>query len=76
MIDLDEQIITTGDPELAKKLEIEGIHAAEKEEFDAATALFTQSIQACPTRASGYNNRAQTYRLLGKIEGNVTLCEL
>ncbi|KAL7752491.1 hypothetical protein RI367_002025 [Sorochytrium milnesiophthora] len=46
-----------------KKIEVEGIAAAEKGNASDAIALFTQCIDICPQYASVYNNRAQAYRL-------------
>ncbi|CAH1397078.1 unnamed protein product [Nezara viridula] len=49
----------------AREIELEGIKAAEKGEFEKAIQIFTTSIATCEN-ASGYNNRAQAYRLLGE----------
>lgn len=57
------------DSEDAKRLEFEGIKAAETGSLDEAVRLFTEAIQLCPSRASCYNNRAQAYRLQGNITG-------
>ncbi|KAG8234068.1 hypothetical protein J437_LFUL013564 [Ladona fulva] len=50
----------------AKKLEIEGVKAAENGKTAEAIDIFSKAIQVAPTRPSGYNNRAQAYRLLEK----------
>lgn len=54
------------EPELLKKaktLEAEGVLLAEKDDIAGAIAKFTEVIELCPTYASGYNNRAQAYRI-------------
>jgi len=43
------------------------VKAAEEGNLEKALELFTQAINTAPSRASGYNNRAQTLRLLGRI---------
>ena len=55
--------------ELVKKLELEGVRAAERGEIDAALDTFTRVITMAPNWASGYNNRAQAYRLRGDLTG-------
>ncbi|GLH01596.1 Tetratricopeptide repeat protein 36 homolog [Gryllus bimaculatus] len=54
-----------------KALERDGIEAAETGNFNAALKIFSKVIEAAPTRASGYNNRAQVYRLKGETEDAV-----
>lgn len=53
----------------SKRLELEGVKLAETGNLEGSLKLFTQAIEAAPSRASGYNNRAQTLRLMGKIDG-------
>lgn len=53
----------------AKQLELDGIAAAEKENYGVALDLLSRSIKLAPQRASGFNNRAQILRLIGKVEG-------
>lgn len=53
----------------AKLIEVEGIKQAETGDFPGALQSFTKAIEMAPSRASGYNNRAQTLRLMGKING-------
>lgn len=48
----------------AREIELDGIKVAEKGEYEKAIQIFTSSIATCDN-ASGYNNRAQAYRLLG-----------
>lgn len=55
----------------SKRLELEGIAAAEREDYEKALQLFSLSIETAPQRASCYNNRAQTLRLVGRIEGEL-----
>lgn len=64
----------TEDVVTAKRLELEGITFAEREEYARAIELFSASIKISPHRASGYNNRAQTLRLMGRIEGELINC--
>ncbi|XP_014287923.1 tetratricopeptide repeat protein 36 [Halyomorpha halys] len=52
----------------AREIELEGIKAAEEERYEEAIQIFTTSI-ATHENASGYNNRAQAYRLLGDDSG-------
>ncbi|PSN38372.1 Tetratricopeptide repeat protein 36 [Blattella germanica] len=52
-----------------KKLEVEGVRAAEHGDIGAALDIFTQVINLAPNWASGYNNRAQACRLKGDIAG-------
>ncbi|KAI1319981.1 Tetratricopeptide repeat protein 36 [Mortierella claussenii] len=57
---------TVIEPELLKKLkgmEAEAVLLAEKDDINGAIAKFTEAIELCPTYASGYNNRAQAYRI-------------
>lgn len=50
------------------QLEVEGVQAAEKGDIDKAIDLFGQAILLAPQRASGYNNRAQAFRIKGDAE--------
>ncbi|CAL8072834.1 unnamed protein product [Orchesella dallaii] len=52
----------------AKQLEVAGVKLAETGDLPGALQLFSKAIEVAPSRASGYNNRAQTLRLLGKID--------
>ncbi|XP_064103645.1 tetratricopeptide repeat protein 36 homolog [Macrobrachium nipponense] len=52
----------------AKAMELEGVKAAEAGDVEGAIKFFSNAIDLAPTRASGYNNRAQALRLQGKIE--------
>jgi len=59
----------------AKSLEMEGVKAAESGDLDTAIGLFTRAINIAPKWASGYNNRAQAYRLKGDMAGmNLEAC--
>nr|XP_015911241.2 tetratricopeptide repeat protein 36 homolog isoform X1 [Parasteatoda tepidariorum] len=49
--------------EAAKELEVNGVKAAECGKLDEAIEVFSSAIQTAPARPSGYNNRAQAYRL-------------
>jgi tetratricopeptide (TPR) repeat protein len=57
----------------AKSLEVEGVKAAESGDLDKAIGLFTRAINIAPNWASGYNNRAQAYRLKGDTAGTAPL---
>jgi tetratricopeptide (TPR) repeat protein len=57
----------------AKSLELEGVKAADSGELDKAIGLFTRAINIAPNWASGYNNRAQAYRLNGDTAGTARL---
>ncbi|XP_045609957.1 tetratricopeptide repeat protein 36 homolog [Procambarus clarkii] len=58
--------------EEAKDLEVKGVKAAEAGNVEAAVGFFNQAIEIAPARASGYNNRAQAFRLQGKVEEAMT----
>jgi tetratricopeptide (TPR) repeat protein len=64
--DNEEEIINAA---AAKILEVEGVEAAESGDLDTAIGLFTRAINIAPKWASGYNNRAQAYRLKGDTAG-------
>jgi len=49
------------------------VKLAETGDLPGALDLFSKAIEVAPSRASGYNNRAQTLRLMGKIDGNAKL---
>ncbi|KAJ9575758.1 hypothetical protein L9F63_007404 [Diploptera punctata] len=53
--------------EEVKQLELEGVRAAEKGDVDTAIYIFTKVINKASNWASGYNNRAQAYRLKGNL---------
>ena len=57
----------------SKRLEKEGVNAAESGDIMTALEFFNQAVQVAPTRASGYNNRAQALRLKGDIQSKKTL---
>lgn len=50
-------------------LEVEGVRAAEADNYEEALAKFGEAIQCCPANPSPYNNRAQVHRLRQNIEG-------
>ncbi|CAL1268458.1 unnamed protein product [Larinioides sclopetarius] len=62
----DEEELTDSVIE-SKKLEIEAVKKAETGYVDEAIENFSRCIQLAPRRPSGYNNRAQAYRLKGNI---------
>ncbi|KAI9298234.1 hypothetical protein K502DRAFT_311779 [Neoconidiobolus thromboides FSU 785] len=61
-----------------QSLEKEGIKKAEEGNNGLAESveLFTKVIEMCPDYASGYNNRAQAYRMLNEIEKSVSDLDL
>jgi len=48
-----------------KSLEIDAVNCAQKGNLDESLNLFNKLIENVPNYASGYNNRAQLYRLKG-----------
>ena len=58
-------------PELveAKRLEVEGVRAAEARDLHAALDLFNAAVRTAPEHASAYNNRAQALRLMNDTKG-------
>jgi len=48
----------------AKRLEVHGVEEAGRGELSEAVRLFTEAIKLALDRPSGYNNRAQAYRLM------------
>ncbi|XP_048418315.1 tetratricopeptide repeat protein 36 [Stegostoma tigrinum] len=52
-----------------KELELQGVSLAESGNVDASVEVFTRAIAIIPERASGYNNRAQSLRLMGDATG-------
>lgn len=58
----------------AKDVEVEGVKAAENGNLSLAVDLFSRAISLLPDRPSGYNNRAQALRLMGK--NSEALCDL
>ena len=59
--------------EEAKRLEIEGVNAANGSDLGFAIEYFNRAIEIAPNRASGYNNRAQALRLKGDINGKLQM---
>ena len=57
-----------------KDLEKEGVKLAEAKQYNDALKRFDQAISLLPDRASAYNNRAQTKRLTGDVDGMICLC--
>ncbi|GMS85409.1 hypothetical protein PENTCL1PPCAC_7584, partial [Pristionchus entomophagus] len=51
-----------------RRIEQEGIMAAENKELDKAIELFSKAIEICPIAPSAYNNRAQALQLSGRPE--------
>ena len=45
--------------------------AAENGKIEEAVEIFSKAIQIAPSRPSGFNNRAQAFRMLEKDAGNV-----
>ncbi|GFS75626.1 tetratricopeptide repeat protein 36 [Nephila pilipes] len=55
----------------AKRLESEAVKKAEAGNVDEAIEILSQSIQLAPRRPSGYNNRAQAFRLKGNVSAAI-----
>lgn len=55
----------------SKKVELDGVKAAENSELERATDLFEIAMNLAPHRASPYNNRAQVYRIQGDNDGEI-----
>ncbi|XP_052212049.1 tetratricopeptide repeat protein 36-like [Dreissena polymorpha] len=64
--------VETDEIKEAKRLELEGVKAAEAGQVDKALELFSQAITVAPEHPSSYNNRAQALRLKGDITGALT----
>ena len=47
-----------------RKMQTEGIRAADDERYDDAVRVFSSMLALCPQYAAAYNNRAQCYLLL------------
>lgn len=67
----DEQ--ETEENDQARKLNLQGVQAAETGKLDEAITIFSEAIEEAPEHASSYNNRAQAYRLQGRIPGSTEL---
>ena len=72
--DIPQEEVTTADEndsgdaaEEAKQYELLGVHKAEAGEYEDAMEYFNKAISTAPTRASGYNNRAQLWRIKGEF---------
>lgn len=54
-----------------KKLEVEAVKYAQNGEFEKSLNILNEVIEKCPKYASGYNNRAQLYRIQGNNESAI-----
>ena len=54
-----------------KILEKEGVKLAEAGEFQKSLKCFDDAISLLPDRGSAYNNRAQSKRLTGNVDGTL-----
>lgn len=68
--ELNEAVIESMD------LEAKAITAAQENRYDDALNLFGKAIDVTPARASLYNNRAQTMRLLNDEAGEINGVEV
>lgn len=57
----------TEDSKRAKDLEALGVERAEQGDLDGALECFNEACEICPSRSSCFNNRAQLWRLKGRI---------
>lgn len=55
--------------EEAKSLEVDAVKEAENGNLSSAIEILGRAIDLAPSRASGYNNRAQALRLKGDTKG-------
>ncbi|KAG8180919.1 hypothetical protein JTE90_020146 [Oedothorax gibbosus] len=62
----DDEVLTPSVVE-SKELESNAVKLAEAGRVEEAITILNESIQISPERPSGYNNRAQAYRLKGNI---------
>ena len=53
----------------AKRLEVQGVKAADGGDLDEAMSFFNQAVAVAPSHPAGYNNRAQVLRLKGDDDG-------
>ncbi|GIY99206.1 tetratricopeptide repeat protein 36, partial [Caerostris extrusa] len=60
----------------AKRLELEAVKKAETGNVEEAIEILNHSIQLAPRRPSGYNNRAQAFRLKGNVHVVTALLDL
>ncbi|XP_066936319.1 tetratricopeptide repeat protein 36 homolog [Clytia hemisphaerica] len=51
-----------------KKIEIAAVNNAQKGDFEESLSQFNEVLKLAPSYASGYNNRAQLFRLKGENE--------
>jgi len=63
-----EEEASSPEAQKSKEFEVSGVKAAEVGNIVESIQLFTKAIEICPERASGYNNRAQAFRLLQKVD--------
>ena len=63
----------SGDPQLDSLLR-QGIQAMERQELDAAEALFTRLIQAAPAFAEGWNKRATVRFMVKDYAASIADC--
>ena len=71
---LNEENVKLSDKQVrSKALELEAIKSANEQKYEEALGEFDEALMLWPERASIYNNRAQTYRLLNRIEGKHVL---
>lgn len=70
---MEETGIETAEVKKAKELELSGVELAEKQEYEKALNLLTESIQLASLRPSTFNNRAQIYRYLRNDTGKHTI---
>lgn len=59
----------------AIKFEIDAIQETEKGNYTEALRLYVEALKLSPNRASLWNNRAQTYRLMNNDEGGFLLLD-
>lgn len=63
----------TEESKRAKELETSGVEKAEQGDFEGALECFNEACEICPSRSSCFNNRAQLWRLKGRLHEAVLL---
>lgn len=61
--------VENDDDKEAIKFEVDAIQETEKENYENALRLYAGALNLAPNRASIWNNRAQTYRLMDDDDG-------
>lgn len=63
----ERNVENTEESKRAKELETSGVEKAEQGDFEGALECFNEACEICPSRSSCFNNRAQLWRLKGRL---------